>query len=132
MRELTKVVDVGDHQYQINRMTALDGTWVLALTQQGNLPEDRFRSLQLCCLKVCQRFVESVEGRKIAEPVLREDGRLNFPDLETDLPSIHALVNYALAFNLAPFFVNGGMTVVTLEQAFERMNVMLPKSGSTK
>lgn len=131
--EATRTVEIDGATYQIGRMKASDGSWVLmqllpsiaaglALNDNGNaktLPidfigriigqigqtdENTFRRIQAHALSVCRRMEHGAPM-----PVVSHQGVFAIKELEYDLVTVMTLTANALVFNLSPFFNAGGL-----------------------
>jgi hypothetical protein len=136
----------GTNKYRISRLGAMDGSWILAqiftkvlpsgmesglvgaTAMPGNrsdMSENEFRNIQTHCLRVCARH-GTLGDSPTLEPVLRNDGRFSFPDLEKDLPTVLGLTVSSLMFSLSPFFEEG-----VLKQTFGALQPILEKVFGT-
>jgi|HubBroStandDraft_3_1064219.scaffolds.fasta_scaffold177059_2 hypothetical protein len=152
MSSATKDIRIGETNYQLGRLSARNGSWIvnqfvervlgrlnnpdreltekdlglgLALDLQ-NLSEETFLKVQAKCLEVCKRY-GTVGDSTIPMPVLRADGKWN-DTAEPSLPELLALTVSCLSFNLYSFFESGALE--TLLIAFPNMNIV--NSGSPK
>jgi hypothetical protein len=125
--ELTKDVTVSGTRYQIGRMKAKDGSWVLAQVMTKMLPaalenglagsgaqlaanraqisEDEFANIQAHALAVVRRYENG-----LPVPVFVRPDRWAAKDLEYDLVAVMALTVHSIVFTLSPFFSGDGMT----------------------
>ncbi|HLH04947.1 MAG TPA: hypothetical protein VKX25_19420 [Bryobacteraceae bacterium] len=133
MHEATKDVEVKGARYQIGRLTARDGSWILlqltpkiskamqqvredepdtfalafissVIEEIAQTDEDTFRRIQEHALTVCRRY----EKDNVPMPVFLAGRGFAIKELEYDLVAVMALTCHALIFNLAPFFTEGG------------------------
>jgi len=147
VRELNKEITLNGSVYQINRMTASNGSWILAQvitkmlpvametgfsssgmqlpSNRSQLNEQEFQNIQHHCLRVCSRY-EPQGDTRVAQPILFADGRFAFKDLEYDLVTVTALTVHALVFNLSPFFDAGA-----LKPIMESFRGLLPEGFLT-
>ncbi|HEX4209511.1 MAG TPA: hypothetical protein VHY56_03895 [Candidatus Binataceae bacterium] len=128
MPEPTKDVQINGASYQIGRFTARDGSWILmqiltkmlpsAVANQLNgmgglasgrsaMSEEEFASLQGHALAVCRRYENGVPM-----PVFLRPNTWAIKELEYDVVTVLGLTVNALAFNLSPFFKEGGLTQI--------------------
>jgi hypothetical protein len=121
---------VGDTEYQVGRLTACDGSWILTqlLTKMlpamfetalarlagGRLPPNRsliteaeFQNIQSHCLAVCRRMENGAPM-----PVFVPPNTWAIKELEYDLVTVMVLTIQALVFNIQPFFEGGGLTQI--------------------
>ena len=152
MSSATKDIKIGETNYQLGRLSARNGSWIvnqfvervlgrlnnpdrelterdlglgLALDLQ-NLSEETFLKVQAKCLEVCKRY-GAVGESTIPMPVLRADGKWNDAG-EPSLPELLSLTIACLSFNLYPFFESGALA--TLLTAFPNMNPASSESPS--
>ena len=131
--DATKDITIGDRTYQLVRLGAREGSWIVGqfLTKgllipldQGDakpldekelgvvfaitlrdLPENIFNSVMQKCLATVRRY-ETVAG--VPMPVLMSDGRWAIKP-EPDLVELTALIVASLVFNLHCFFAPGAL-----------------------
>jgi hypothetical protein len=122
--DATKQVTIGGTEYQIGRFTAREGSWVLAQLATKMLPgmieqeigvqglaatrpsisEDEFNSLQALALSVCRKMQN---GAPV--PIFVRPDKWAVKELEYDFATVAALTVHAMSFNIASFFVDGGL-----------------------
>jgi hypothetical protein len=128
-----KDVEINGVRYQVGRMTARTGSWILAqiftkimpATVEGNLgfdlpggrsemSEEEFHNLQDHCLAVCSRYEELPpgSGRETAMPIMASPGVFAVKELEYDLVAVLGLTIHALVFNVACFFDGDALTSI--------------------
>ncbi len=130
-RPLFKDEKIGEHEYQIGRLTARDASWILIqiltkllpapieLKLQLNLPEvpvertqmsaQEFHEIQDLCIMSCKRY-EMVGTTKAPMPIMARPGVFAIAELEYDALTIIALTIHCLGFNIACFFDDGDLS----------------------
>lgn len=131
MREVTKTVEVNGRKFQVEKFSAMTGSYVcikilgrishVALgIMSGELKDPavisgalfgelnsfskaEFLELQQECLAVTKE-VQNIAGVDAPIPVLLPDGKFGVADLEKDMMTVMALTVHVMVFNLTPFF----------------------------
>jgi tail assembly chaperone len=128
--EDSKDVEVKGVKYQVGRLKARHGSWILAqvltkmlpgvleraFAKQGaklaagrsDMSEEEFTSIQGHALAVCRRY----DKAGLPMPVFVQPDRWAVKDLEFDLTTVMALTVHALTFNLGSFFAEGGLALI--------------------
>ena len=121
--EMSTDIEIRGTRYQIGRLTARTGSWIVTqiVTKMlpfgiegqlgtGGLPASRaemteadFQNIQDHCLAVCRRY-EMTGSTETPMPITVRPGVFAVRELEYDLPTVLALTVQALVFNLSPFF----------------------------
>jgi hypothetical protein len=94
MREATKDITLDGQKYQIGRVPASTGLWIIRNLQ--NSDEGVFTKIQRYLFKSLKRY----NPQGIAEPVMMEDGRWIAKDLEDDTVLVANLFGEVLSFNI--------------------------------
>lgn len=127
-----KDIQIGEFKYRIYRLTARNGSWIVAQIATKILPsgmegmlgvssqlpanrqemtESEFHNIQDHCLRVCSRH-DLIGEQPTYTVVLRGDGRFSFPDLEFDALTVVTLTVHALLFSCGPFFSEGALKLL--------------------
>ena len=126
--EMYTDIEISGTRYQIGRMTARTGSWIVTqiVTKMlpfgiegqlgaGGLPASRaemteadFQNIQDHCLAVCRRY-ETTGATETPMPITVRPGVFAIKDLEYGLPTVLALTVQALVYNLSPFFLEGAL-----------------------
>lgn len=127
-RETSKVFDFGDRKWRIGKFDAFTGSYIayklmaevlpMGLAQQVDIPlppgdakpmsKADFFDLQRDCLGVCAELLDSGPT-----PVLNEQGNFGVIGLEHDAPTVLALTVQVLVFNVASFFDERLLTLLS-------------------
>ena len=141
--DLTKDVEISGQRYQIGKMSARSGSWIVVqlITKlmpmgienqlgieglssgRSEMSEAEFLNIQDHCLDVCRRY-EMVAGQEVAMPIMARPGVFAFKELESNLLTILALTVHALLFNVTPFFEGDGLKSVMA--SFKDLNLFIP------
>jgi hypothetical protein len=123
--EISKDVEFDGKNYRISRMTAKTGSGILGqllpklipfldgnglstvaiINMLPTIEEDVYSRIQDNCLAVTSKYEEN----GAVTPVFLKPNIWAVKELEYDGPAVLALMTHALIFNLAPFFVGGGL-----------------------
>lgn len=106
--ERTKDVTIGDYQFQVGLLTALEGDRVSRRLGMGyrNITDETWDKIQTIMLSVCRIYEKTPNGdRHVLK--LYEDGRWLNPKLglDCDLETVHNLIEEAIKFNFNDFFL---------------------------
>src|SRR5579862_5528303 len=121
--QATKEVTLGETVYQIGRMTARDGSWILAELLTKMLPafvESQFSGLPGGRPQISEEEFQNIQGHALAVvrriekgipmPIFVRPNTWAVKELEYDLVAVMTLTVHALAFNLSPFFAEAGFS----------------------
>lgn len=125
-REKSKIVEIGNRKFVINRFDAFTGSYILYTLMEKMLPmmleskvpvskgenlsnvlpatrlsmtREEFKSFQIDCLRVCQEVLPA--GNM---PVIGANGNFGVMNLENDVSTVLQLTIHALMFNIVDFF----------------------------
>ena len=120
---LSTDAEINGTTYQIGRMTARDGSWVLMQVLTKILPvvlpnafssmlpegrvsigEDDFAAVQSICLSVCRYYHNGAPM-----PIFARPNKWLAPEYEYDLTVVMGLTVKAIIFSLSDFFSGGGL-----------------------
>lgn len=128
--EDSKDVTINGAKFQVGRLKARHGSWILAQVLTKMLPgvlerafakqgaklaagrsdmnEEEFASIQGHALSVCRRY----DKDGLPMPVFLLPDRWADKELEYNLTAVMALTVHALTFNLGSFFAEGGLALI--------------------
>jgi len=127
-RETSKILELGEHKYEIRKLDARSASWILLIVSQRMLPssvegqftgmptgrtaasKEEFDAIQGMCLQTVGRII--ADGAP-AIPIFALPNKFTYPEMEYDLATVVSLTAAVLSFNLAPFFSAGGLQALT-------------------
>jgi hypothetical protein len=139
MGEKTKIVTISGQKYQIRKLRANVGSFILtrilaAGVSAGSLgigdnPKESllmsvfgaflrgldfetFSFIQNNCLSVISRMEAGADGGEDPMPIVADSGVFAAPDVASNLPLLMNLTMQSLMFNLADFFEEGGLNAM--------------------
>ena len=137
MSQKTKQVEVNGQLYQIRKLRANVGSFILtrilaagiSAASVGGKPTDdllkavftaflrgldfdTFSFIQNNCLAAVSRMTDSGDGNLVPMPIVSDSGVFAVPEIADNLSLVMGLTVQSLLFNLSDFFDAGGLKVV--------------------
>lgn len=137
-----KDVTINEQKFQIGRLSARDGSWILlqvmtkmmppaiasrlnfglldTSTKRSEMSAAEFHEIQDLCIAACRRY-EKVGTVETPMPIMARPGVFAIAELENDIVTILALTVHVLLFNISCFF--DGKALSQVLDSFQDLNL---------